>query len=172
MDKVDLPTGNASPFFNPGAYSGIRPEAQKTRDKNVKGAKKVKFTELLAGREAEGAKELEALDVSPSEEALQKLLDDVHSAGDALKERPMDEEIRRYKQAVRGFLHYVVKNGFDTKEQASGVNIMKRKVHTLVQVVDQKLEQLASAVLSGQSSQLDLLARLEEINGLLVDLLE
>jgi uncharacterized protein YaaR (DUF327 family) len=84
----------------------------------------------------------------------------------------MDEEIRHYKQAVRGFLHYVVKNGFDTKEQASGVNIMKRKVHTLVQVVDHKLEQLAAAVLSGQSSQLDLLARLEEINGLLVDLLE
>jgi uncharacterized protein YaaR (DUF327 family) len=172
MDKVDLPTGNASPFFNPGAYSGIRPETRKTKDKDVRGAKKIKFTELLAGREAEGAKELEAPDISPSEEALQKLLDDVHSAGDALKARPLAEEIKQYKHAVRDFLHYVVKNGFDTKEQASGVNIMKRKVHTIIQVVDQKLEQLASAVLSGQRSQLDLLARLEEINGLLVDLLE
>jgi uncharacterized protein YaaR (DUF327 family) len=170
MDKVDLPTGNAAPFFNPGAYSGVRAETQRTKDKNVK---KVKFTDLLETREAEKAEELGALqDFPPSDEALQKLLDDVHSAGDALKERPMEEEIKRYKQAVRGFLHYVVQNGFEAKQQVSGVNIMKRKVHTVVQVVDAKLEQLASAVLSGQSSQLDLLARLEEINGLLVDLLE
>jgi uncharacterized protein YaaR (DUF327 family) len=172
MDKVDLPTGNASPFFNPGAYTGVRAETRKTRDKSVRDAKKVKFTELLEAREAEQAGEPAALDTTLSEETLQKLLDNVHSAGDALKARPLEEEIKRYKQAVRGFLHYVVKNGFEVTERQSGVNIMKRKVHTIIQVVDQKLEALASAVLSGQSPQLDLLARLEEINGLLVDLLE
>jgi uncharacterized protein YaaR (DUF327 family) len=41
----------------------------------------------------------------------------------------------------------------------------------LIQVVDQKLEQLAAGILTGQASQLELLARVDEIAGLLVDLL-
>jgi uncharacterized protein YaaR (DUF327 family) len=39
-------------------------------------------------------------------------------------------------------------------------------------VVDRKLEEMAARLLSDQLSQLELLARLEEINGLLVDLLQ
>ncbi|MDR0450835.1 MAG: YaaR family protein [Treponema sp.] len=42
----------------------------------------------------------------------------------------------------------------------------------MVQVVDRKLEEMAARLLSDQLSQLELLARLEEINGLLVDLLQ
>jgi uncharacterized protein YaaR (DUF327 family) len=38
-------------------------------------------------------------------------------------------------------------------------------------VVDRKLEEMAARLLSDQLSQLELLGRLEEINGLLVDLL-
>jgi uncharacterized protein YaaR (DUF327 family) len=38
--------------------------------------------------------------------------------------------------------------------------------------VDRKLEQLAAGILAGQHSQMDILARVEEINGLLVDLLQ
>jgi uncharacterized protein YaaR (DUF327 family) len=37
-------------------------------------------------------------------------------------------------------------------------------------VVDHRLEELASALIKGQLSQLELLSRLEEIKGLLVDL--
>jgi uncharacterized protein YaaR (DUF327 family) len=39
-------------------------------------------------------------------------------------------------------------------------------------VADQKLEQLAAGLISGQLGQVDMLARLEEITGLLVDLLQ
>jgi uncharacterized protein YaaR (DUF327 family) len=38
-------------------------------------------------------------------------------------------------------------------------------------VVDRKLEQLAAGILSGQIGQLKLLAGIEEITGILVDLL-
>jgi uncharacterized protein YaaR (DUF327 family) len=41
----------------------------------------------------------------------------------------------------------------------------------LIQVVDRKLEQLAAGILAGQTSQLKLLARINEIAGLLIDLL-
>jgi uncharacterized protein YaaR (DUF327 family) len=63
-----------------------------------------------------------------------------------------------------------LKPGF--KGQRGSPESKKRKVYHLIQVVDQKLETLASGILSGQLRQLEILARLDEITGLLVDLMQ
>ena len=55
------------------------------------------------------------------------------------------------------------------RRRTSGANIAKRKRFTLVKVIDEKLEALAS-VLAAQKEQLAILAQIDEINGLLVDL--
>jgi uncharacterized protein YaaR (DUF327 family) len=186
MDKVDPSSG--LPFFNPAAYTSARTEAQKTRDKSaLKALKKTPFSRLLEAQSAGTAEEAVPLpDYPPSEEVLQGLLDDVHSAGDALKQRPLAEEIKQYKRAVRHFLHYVVENGYSMETHEGIPNYLKpgftgqrgslesknRKGYHLIQVVDQKLDQLASGILSGQLGQLELLARLDEITGLLVDLMQ
>jgi uncharacterized protein YaaR (DUF327 family) len=165
MAKIDFPEVHPA-FFNPALYTGIKAETKKTKDRPS--VPKTSFSQVLdQSREAE----LEPLKVLPvSEETVQKLLDAVHSAGDDLKKLPFPEEILRYKNAVRDFLHYVVENSFDTEKQFVGVSLLKRKEKTLVQVVDRKLEQLAAGILAGQTSQLELLARLEEIKGILVDI--
>ncbi|MDR1867145.1 MAG: DUF327 family protein [Treponema sp.] len=111
-------------------------------------------------------------DIPFSEQAIQELLDEIHSSGDALKNRPFVEEIIQYKKAVRDFLHYVVKKAYRTERSVSGANLARRKRYTVVQIVDQKLEQLAAGILAGQTNQVQLLAKLEEIKGLLVDMLQ
>jgi uncharacterized protein YaaR (DUF327 family) len=168
VDKIDIPGGNA-PAFNPASYA-VRTEAQKPKDKG--GVKKNTFSRLLERQDARETGEAFALpEYPPSEETLQELLDDVHSAGDALRLRPLGEEIKRYKQAVRHFLHYVVANNYSVKTESYLLNHEKRcKVQ--IEVVDRKLEQLAAGILSGQLGQIDILARLDEITGLLVDLLQ
>jgi len=169
MAKIDTANGNI-PIFNPAVYGNIKPEIKQTKDKGkVRSAREPTFDEIL---ESELDEAIDPLDLPVSEEAIQRLLDGVHTAGDALKKRPFPEEIKRYKQAVRNFLNYVVDNAYSTEEQISGINPMRRKTYTIIQVVDQKLELLAAAILAGQSSQLDLLARVDEITGILVDLLQ
>ena len=164
MDKLEIP-GGGTPGSAPYA---ARMEARKPGGKGA--VKKNAFSRLLEEvGEAEGPPPLE--DRPPSEEALQELLDDVHSAGDALRLRPLAEEIRRYKQAVRQFLHYVVANGYSVKTESYLFNHEKRR-KVQIEVVDRKLEQLAAGILSGQLGQVDILARLDEITGLLVDLLQ
>ena len=101
---------------------------------------------------------------------LEDLLDGVTAAGDRLKRSQTTEDIRAYRLAVKSFLRFIVDHVLDVEEHVSGINVLKRKKFTLVRVIDQKLENLANAVLLGQSDQLDILRRLEEINGLLVDL--
>ena len=167
---------SSSPLFNPAAYTaaqGESAEARKARsagaekDKKAGAAKKRGFTSLFEKAVLGQMREL-----PPSEDSFQDLLDGVHSAGDALSRRPFPPEIQAYREAVRNFVHYVVENTFDTEEQLSGVNVLKRKKFTLVQVIDTKLESMAAAILRGQAGPLDILARLEEIKGLLVDLME
>jgi uncharacterized protein YaaR (DUF327 family) len=109
------------------------------------------------------------------------LLDEINSSGDALAKRPFLEEIAAYRAAVRNFVNYVVKNSFDTEEQTSrprvrtqadGVEVRDQKKFTIIRIIDSKLEGMAAAILRGQKNQLEILEKLDEIKGLLVDLME
>ena len=73
---------------------------------------------------------------------------------------------------VKRFMKIIVKKSLVTEEHSSGVNILKRKRFTLVQIIDTKLERLAAGVLTEQKEQLEILRKVDEINGLLVDLLQ
>jgi uncharacterized protein YaaR (DUF327 family) len=64
-----------------------------------------------------------------------------------------------------------VERTYDVVEKSSGGNILKRKKFTTVVVIDERLERLAAEVLSAQRDKLDILRRLDEIHGMLVDLL-
>jgi uncharacterized protein YaaR (DUF327 family) len=169
MAKIDSPDLNF--IFNSAAYNQVHAETQKTKNRSqVRENRKPAFAKFL---ENAGVQETEVPGTFPlSETALQALLDDVHSSGDELKNRPFPDEIIRYKKAVRNFIHYVVENSYILEEKTSGVNLRRRKKFTLVQVVDRKLEQLAVGIMAGQTNQLELLSRIDEIAGMLVNLLQ
>jgi len=169
------PLDPVSPFFSSIA-------GQVAAGKNVRSGEKKKetgtrrFERILAEKTADAALADEGvipphLEGLPPEKVLEALLDDVHSAGDVLKEKQLPDTIVAYKEAVRHFVRYIVSRTYDVSEKISGTNILKRKKFMQVQVIDEKLEQLAAGILSNQRSQMDLLGRIEEINGLLVDLM-
>jgi uncharacterized protein YaaR (DUF327 family) len=176
------------PSFNPAAYPLFPGEAKKDRLREKAPAGKsppVRFAALL--EETREAAESPPPEEAPDAEgALREMLDEVHSSGDDLKQRPFPEEVRRYKKAVRNFLRYIVERGYTAEQQTGIPNSLKtgfnrrqgaahsrdRTVYTLIQVADRKLEQLASGILAGQLTQLELLARVDEINGILIDLVQ
>jgi uncharacterized protein YaaR (DUF327 family) len=183
MAKVDADVHSV--FMNPAAYTHVKD------DKKTKGLKrggKTEFSKLLDEMRGKAAGELGPLESLPiSEETLNKLMDEVRNAGDILRSRPFADEIIRYKQAVRKFMHYVVENCYSVdhdlgipkflkpgyKGPRGNPDAMKERIpYTKIQVIDKKLEELAAALLSSQMPQLQLASRLEEIKGLLVDLLQ
>lgn len=162
MAKVELPDNLLSGLV-PGLL-GRRPEKKKET------ARTGAFRTLLHG--AEEAEKTPAAEGLPfSEAAASELLDSVYSAGDSLKRDQGPEQVKAYKAAVRNFVHYVVERAYDVSTQESGRSILKRKKFTVVVVIDEKLERLAAEVLSAQRDKLDILRRIDEIHGLLVDLL-
>ncbi len=102
--------------------------------------------------------------------SVEELLDDVFAAGGKLKSTPTLEAIREYREQVRAFLRHVVDHMLEVEESTSGGNVLRRKRYTLIRVIDGKLETLAASVLSAQREQLAILAQVDEINGMLVDL--
>ena len=183
MANITFPDGS-SPLFNPAAYGEASAEARKTKapalGKSGKNKKtneaKNNFVSFFEKAVTGKVKELPL-----SEDSFHELLDEIHTAGDALSRRPFPPEIAAYREAVRNFIHYVVENSYDTEEQLStgkfvkhegGYEIQSQKKFTLIKIIDSRLEGMAAAILRGQLNQLEILEKLEEIKGLLVDLLE
>ncbi|MDR2900333.1 MAG: YaaR family protein [Treponema sp.] len=169
MAKVDFT--DTSSYLNPAAYTQIKADTKRTKDKDqIDKTKKARFASIFDETKADESSETEAAnEVLSQDHSIKDLLDDVHSSGERLKSRPFPEEIKQYKRAVRNFLHYIVENGYIIEEQVSGTNPLRRKKFTLVQVIDKKLEQLAAGILAGQIDQLEILAKVDEIKGILVD---
>lgn len=104
-------------------------------------------------------------------ESLESLLDDVHETGEALKKDPVFGPLSEYKDSVRRFLRYVLENGMEVGEVTGVRNpkTMQQKKYVVLRIVDDRLESLASHVLKGQANQLEILRRVDEIHGMLVD---
>ena len=164
MDKIDF---TATSLVSQALNRSTKQETKKA-GKRTKSGKTV-FSGILDNY-ASKETELGAISkLAPSEEALTKLMDSVHSAGNELIDRPYHAEILCYKKAVRDFINYIVENAFDVQKSQTR-RAGKVKTHVQIQVIDRKLEELAAAILSGQTKQLDRMQKLDEIKGLLVDL--
>jgi len=129
------------------------------------------FSSLLEPEKGDRT-ELEVMDFTSVD--LEDLLDEVHEAGDALKDLPTLQNVKIYKKSVSKFMKFVVKNSLET-ETTAGSNfnpLKKQKKYTIIRVVDEKLEQLAAGVLQNQSDKLYILEKIEEINGLIINLIK
>lgn len=105
-----------------------------------------------------------------TDEELQSVIDSIHQLGDNLLKYPNPDTLARYKQAVRDFIAHVTHNAYAAVEYLSRKDILKQKKYILIQTVNEKLEKLSKNILSSQKSQIELLSSIEEIQGLLVDL--
>ncbi|MDR2864283.1 MAG: YaaR family protein [Spirochaetaceae bacterium] len=180
MSRIDIASAQ---LVNPFLTNSLSPVKNKEANKTAARGKSSFFTLLKKNDESEAAAAIEE-DISLKNADVNALLDDVHNAGDMLKNRPFAEEIKQYKSAIRRFISFVVENAFSLEESEGIQNKYKaqfknkkggardaRKPYTMIAVIDQKLENLAAQIMASQGEKFHLLARIEEINGLLVNLL-
>ncbi len=132
---------------------------------DVEGSFASGFSFFISGKELE-------------EVSIEELLDNIHEAGEKLIEKPFLSSIKEYKSAVRQFVGYVVRKAYDTETDIqsrrflkNGIPVFDEKKWTKIKVVDEKLEKLAAYIVQNQSSQLNILKKIEEIEGILVDLM-
>ena len=159
----------------------VQPSLQTKTAQSEKDKKKLnKFKEILRsvlpqtqpGNEADIIEQLSKL---PQEEAIALLQDDVRSAGDTLRTRQNPQTILRYKQAVKNFIGYVAREAYTvttrTHLRRDKTNHLRPRSFTQIVIINEKLDKFAGELLCDQKSQLFILERLEEIYGLIIDLI-
>lgn len=106
-----------------------------------------------------------------SEAALEVLLDQVYASGQDLSRNPSPENVVAYKKAVGRFIRQVVDGSVELAETEGRMRKdMKKPKYALLHVIDEKLEKLGAYVLQNQKDRLEILRKVDELHGLLVDL--
>ena len=101
---------------------------------------------------------------------LQQEAERVSAAGEELARTLHLKHLQTYQELVREFLTAVVTQAYRLRRDVGRDRRGRSRVFQIVLQVDQALADLAQAVLAGEQARLQILARLDEIRGLLVDL--
>ncbi len=183
----NIDTSNSvSVLNNAASLLSNRQKLQNPRDKKVsveKNKKPKTFFETFLDsdpvhvEETDYEKQLEGLNPADKKKAIDDIMavlqDKVYSSGADLAESVNPQTIEEYKNAVKSFVKFAMNHSLETKELNSGTKRLveiKKKRYYLVKVIDEKIEKLTKELLFNQLEKLEILDRLGEIKGLLIDL--
>ncbi|ACM22917.1 MULTISPECIES: YaaR family protein [Thermotoga] len=109
------------------------------------------------------------ISVEQFEKLLKEALEEVIESGNELVRSPTPSNLKRYKNAIKEFLKLVEKKLYKLSgsfDMTSG----KAKLHVVVEEVNEKLMDLAEKIMKNEWQTINLAARIEEINGLILNL--
>ncbi|HHZ19674.1 MAG TPA: YaaR family protein [Firmicutes bacterium] len=102
---------------------------------------------------------------------LEEILAQVDQAGKELAKNRGPAALKSYREAVRRFLEATVRQSFQMKDDRRWDRRGNLREYKIIVGVNQQLEELARMVLEEQTPKMQILAKLDEIRGLLVDLM-
>ncbi len=148
-------------------------DSGKTIKEKIKSLKKKKSSESSGVSTRQSPfmdKLLEATEVKEINLELDKLVEEIDTVGRRFGKKPDIENLTEYKSLIKAFLDTVLDKILKVKEKMGHRSWVKQKVYITVEKINEKLEQLTSHVLNKEKENINLLATLDEIRGLLVDL--
>lgn len=188
MSEID--SLNSSMYYA-GVQNSTNEALRQRKSEKIDKSKKTKFSELLKSKADEETSFItkglppEIREMS-FEDAAVYLKDAVDITGDKLAGEINNENIQQFKQAVSNFLTFVVENNFEVVSRrsrrltiVSPVNFFSTyntKGHPAdpkvqVNVINEKLDLLTKSMLDTQKNNFKILQQIDEIKGLIVDLM-
>jgi uncharacterized protein len=101
---------------------------------------------------------------------LQNLLKDIESAGERLSRSRTFKDLSKYKTLVKRFVKEAVDFGMDLKQSHSWNQYGQGRSLKIVETIDEKLVELTEGVLEKEGNSINLLGKIGEIKGLLINL--
>lgn len=178
-------------------YAGVQNSSNQAL-KNQKAEKsqkttKSKFSDLVKSNQSDNAEETNnglpsIISTMSIEDAAIYLKDAVDNAGNDFSDNQSEENLEKFKSSVRNFIKFLVENNYEISSYSkrlrrpvpsrlfyfSSYSVPPKKEQTIkfkAETINQKLDDLARETLSTQMDNLKILAQVNEIKGLVVDLL-
>ncbi|MDV6378949.1 YaaR family protein [Sporosarcina sp. GW1-11] len=103
-------------------------------------------------------------------EQITRLFGDISTVGDQLARSRNLRDMAKYKMLIKRFLKEVVESGIELKQSHTWNQFGDGRRLKIVQTIDEKLIELTEALVDEEQSSIDLLAKIGEIKGLLINL--
>ncbi len=101
---------------------------------------------------------------------LTNLLNDISVQGKLLSEHMDVRDMKRYRGLVKEFLNEVVNRSHKFSRENFLDRRGRHRVYGMIKLVDEKMDELASALVADEKDHIDILDRVDEIRGLLLDI--
>jgi uncharacterized protein YaaR (DUF327 family) len=105
-----------------------------------------------------------------TQEQLQRIIQEIHMQGDRLSKSMTVRELRQYKLLVMKFLEETVRRGVQLRDTRGWDRRGRSKRYKLLEEIDQELLSLADDMLESEQGRLDILHKIGEIRGMLINL--
>ncbi|MCR5487939.1 MAG: YaaR family protein [Lachnospiraceae bacterium] len=102
---------------------------------------------------------------------LSGLMDEITMQGDRIKKRKDIKDMKKYRTLVKEFMNEVLNRSHKFSRQNFLDRRGRHRVYGIIRLVDQNLDELAAELVKDESDNLNILAKIGEIRGLLIDLL-
>ncbi|AIE58557.1 YaaR family protein [Bacillus methanolicus] len=103
-------------------------------------------------------------------EKLQQLIKDIDDAGERLLRSQTFKDLAKFKTLVKRFVKETVEFGMQLKQSHSWNQFGQGRSLKIVETIDQKLVELTEDILEKEEKSMNLLEKIGEIKGLLINL--
>ena len=101
---------------------------------------------------------------------LNTLMEQIDSEGKKLAKRRDVKDMRHYRSLVKDFLNEIVTHSHSFSRENFLVRKGRHRVYGIIRLVDDNLDQLAQELMRDEKDNLEILNRIGEIKGLLLDI--
>ena len=112
-----------------------------------------------------------AVDDTELQEKLTNLLNDIATQGKLLSEHMDIRDMKRYRGLVKDFLNEVVNRSHKFSRENFLDRRGRHRVYGMIKLVDEQMDELATALVQDEKDHLAILNKVDEIRGLLLDII-
>ncbi|MBP5158942.1 MAG: YaaR family protein [Lachnospiraceae bacterium] len=105
------------------------------------------------------------------QEKLAALMNEITEQGEKLKKRRDVRDMKHYRELIKGFLNEVVNRSHKFSRENFLDKRGRHRVYGMIRLVDEKLDLIASELIKDEKDVLLILNNIDEIRGLLLDIL-
>jgi uncharacterized protein len=106
-----------------------------------------------------------------NQEQLNRMLEQIHRQGDLLIKSMTVRELRAYKLLIQRFLEETVRRGVALKDTRGWDRRGRGKRYKILDEIDSKLLEMADDMLNSEQGRMDILNKVGEIRGMLINML-
>lgn len=113
---------------------------------------------------------LSKIEESELQSKLDTMINDISEQGDKIAKHMDIKDMKKYREMVKEFMNEVVTHSHKFSRENFLDKRGRHRVYGIVKLVDKNLDDLAQELLSEEKNHIGILGRIDEIKGLLLDM--